>query len=88
MNNSLAPHIIGLTGNIGTGKSTVAGMLAELGAEVIDADKVAHQVMRAGTPLTRRSSRLLVLGCWLPVARSTGNSWARSSLPTLRPWRG
>ena len=42
--------IIGLTGNIGTGKSTVAGMLAELGAEVIDADQVAHEVMRAGTP--------------------------------------
>ncbi len=42
--------IIGLTGNIGTGKSTVAGMLAELGAEVIDADKVAHEVMWAGTP--------------------------------------
>lgn len=43
--------VIGLTGNIGTGKSTVAGMLAELGAEVIDADKVAHEMMRAGTPV-------------------------------------
>ncbi len=42
--------IIGLTGNIGTGKSTVARMLAELGAEAIDADKVAHEVIRAGTP--------------------------------------
>ncbi len=44
-----ARSLIGLTGNIGTGKSTVARMLAELGAETIDADKVAHQVMRAGT---------------------------------------
>jgi dephospho-CoA kinase len=43
--------IIGLTGNIGTGKSTVARMLAELDAETIDADKVAHEVMRAGTPV-------------------------------------
>jgi dephospho-CoA kinase len=43
------PTIIGLTGNIGTGKSTVAAMLAGLGADVIDADKVAHQVMRFGT---------------------------------------
>jgi len=42
--------LIGLTGNIGTGKSTVAGMLAALGAEAIDADKVAHEVMQAGTP--------------------------------------
>lgn len=43
------PFVIGITGNIGTGKSTVAGMLADLGAEVIDADKVAHRVMRPGT---------------------------------------
>ncbi len=43
------PLIIGLTGNIGTGKSTVGRMLAHLGAEVIDADRVAHRVMRAGT---------------------------------------
>ena len=43
------PLLLGLTGNIATGKSTVAGMLAELGAEVIDADQVAHQAMRAGS---------------------------------------
>lgn len=42
-------RLIGLTGNIGTGKSTVAGMLAELGADTIDADKVTHEVMQAGT---------------------------------------
>ncbi|HUV91123.1 MAG TPA: dephospho-CoA kinase [Anaerolineae bacterium] len=45
---SRRPLLIGITGNIGTGKSTVARMLASLGAEVIDADKVAHEVMRAG----------------------------------------
>ena len=42
--------VIGLTGNIATGKSTVAGMLVELGATYIDADRVAHEVMRSGTP--------------------------------------
>ena len=41
--------LIGLTGNIATGKSTVARMLADLGATVIDADRVAHEAMRAGT---------------------------------------
>jgi dephospho-CoA kinase len=40
--------LIGLTGNIATGKSEVARMLAGLGARVIDADEVAHQVMRPG----------------------------------------
>lgn len=41
---------IGLTGNIATGKSTVGRLLADLGAEVIDADQVAHEVMRRGGP--------------------------------------
>ncbi len=35
--------VIGLTGGIGTGKSEVAKVLRKLGAEVIEADKVAHQ---------------------------------------------
>jgi dephospho-CoA kinase len=41
--------VIGLTGGIGSGKSTVAAMLAELGADVIDTDKVGHEVYRPGT---------------------------------------
>ena len=40
---------IGLTGGSGSGKSTVARMLAELGAEVINADLVGHEVYRPGT---------------------------------------
>jgi len=42
--------VIGLTGGFGSGKSTVAGMLRGLGARVIDADKVAHQLYQPGTP--------------------------------------
>lgn len=41
---------IGLTGGIGSGKSTAAKILAELGAEVIDADRVGHEVYLPGTP--------------------------------------
>tara|TARA_B100000315_G_scaffold258828_1_gene312344 strand:+ start:915 stop:1502 length:588 start_codon:yes stop_codon:yes gene_type:complete len=43
--------IIGLTGGIGSGKSTVAGFLAELGALIIDADKVGREVLKPGTKI-------------------------------------
>lgn len=39
---------IGLTGGIGSGKSTVAGMLAEHGATVIDADAIARELVEPG----------------------------------------
>ena len=42
-------RVIGLTGGIGTGKSTVSQYLAELGAVVIDADEVGHEVFQPGT---------------------------------------
>lgn len=42
--------IIGLTGNIASGKSTVAKILKQLGAKVVDADQVARQVVEVGTP--------------------------------------
>jgi dephospho-CoA kinase len=38
--------IIGLTGGIGGGKSHVAGLFAELGAHVIDADRLGHEALR------------------------------------------
>lgn len=50
MNESTPKVVIGLTGNIGVGKSTVMALLAELGAAGIDADKVAHEVMAPGQP--------------------------------------
>ena len=46
--------IIGLTGGIGTGKSTVAGFLKELGAAVIDMDRVGHEAIQAGTAAFER----------------------------------
>ena len=42
-------YTIGLTGNIGCGKSTVLCMLEALGGRIIDADKLAHQVMEPGS---------------------------------------
>ncbi len=43
--------VIGLTGGIGSGKSTVSRFLAELGALIIDADKVGHELLRPGTKI-------------------------------------
>jgi len=43
--------IIGLTGGIGSGKSTVSGFLKELGATVIDVDKVWHEALKPDTEL-------------------------------------
>jgi dephospho-CoA kinase len=41
--------LVGLTGGIGAGKSTVAAMLEERGARVIDADDLARRAVRSGT---------------------------------------
>jgi dephospho-CoA kinase len=47
-----SPYVlrIGLTGGIGSGKSTVSGLLAQLGARIIDADVLAREVVAPGTP--------------------------------------
>jgi len=42
-------HIVGLTGGIGSGKSTVARLFGELGVHWVDADDVARQVVEPGT---------------------------------------
>ena len=42
--------LIGLTGGIASGKSTVSQMLADLGAVIIDADQLARDVVAPGTP--------------------------------------
>lgn len=44
-------YVVGLTGGIGSGKSTIAELFAELGVPVIDADIVARQVVEKGSPL-------------------------------------
>ena len=45
------PYLIGLTGGIACGKSTVLAMLAALGARIIDADRVTHRLQQPGTPV-------------------------------------
>ncbi len=43
-------HLVGLTGNIGSGKSTVAQLLSERGATIIDADVLARRAVEVGMP--------------------------------------
>ena len=45
------PRNFGLTGGIASGKSTVARILEELGAQVIDADRVGHELLRRPHPV-------------------------------------
>ncbi len=50
---------IALTGGIATGKSTVAGLFAELGAHILDADVAAREVVAVGTPGWQKLRELL-----------------------------
>lgn len=43
-----ATFSVGLTGGVGSGKSTVGGMLARRGAGIVDADAIAHELTQAG----------------------------------------
>jgi len=45
--------VVGLTGGIGSGKSTVSQFLAELGAVILDADEVGHEAFKPNTEIWR-----------------------------------
>ena len=51
---SVWPIAIGLTGGIACGKSEVGLIFERLGAKILDADEVAHQLMRPGQPIYRK----------------------------------
>lgn len=46
--------LVGLTGGIGAGKSTVSILLAERGAVIVDADQIARDLQEPGSPVLRR----------------------------------
>jgi dephospho-CoA kinase len=66
-------RIYGLTGNIAAGKSTVAALLRERGAPVIDADLVAREVVEPGRPALAEIARL-----WPDVIASDGTLLRRA----------
>ena len=69
--------LIGLTGGIASGKSTVAKLLAAHGAETIDADQVAREVVEVGSTGLSSVSKSLELGFYLTRASSIARSSGR-----------
>lgn len=67
MESGRGKFIIGLTGNIATGKSVVRRMLEQLGAYTIDADELAHRAIRKGAP--GYDAVLETFGSWILDAR-------------------
>ncbi|WP_156314500.1 dephospho-CoA kinase, partial [Lacticaseibacillus camelliae] len=47
-------YLLGLTGGIATGKSTVAAEFRKLGCPVVDADEVAREVVEPGRPALKK----------------------------------
>lgn len=52
-------HVIGVTGGIGSGKSSLSAALREQGAVVLDADRISHEVTGAGQPAVAEIAELL-----------------------------
>jgi len=70
--------VIGLTGGIGSGKSTVAQFLAELGAVIINADEVGHEAFQPGTEIWRE-----VVAAFGPQIITRDNVIDREKLGTI-----
>jgi dephospho-CoA kinase len=67
--------LVGLTGNIASGKSTVAQLLEQHGATIIDADALARRVVEVGTPAYRA-----IVDRWGPDVVAPDGSLDRSAL--------
>ena len=69
--------VLGLTGGIGSGKSMVASMFAQLGAEVIDADQLAREVVEPGQPALEQIATAFGSGVLMPDGRLDRGKLAR-----------
>lgn len=68
-------RVVGLTGGIATGKSTVAGILKAAGAMIIDADDIARKVVKKDTPAYKQ-----VVGAFGPAILQTDDEIDRKKL--------
>lgn len=67
--------VVGLTGNIASGKSTVAQMLSERGATIIDSDVLARRAVELGTPAYDK-----IVGRWGSAVLAPDNHLDRAAL--------
>ena len=67
--------LVGLTGNIGSGKSTVAQLLSERGATIIDADVLARRAVEQGTAAYKK-----IVECWGTSVTGADGTIDRSAL--------
>ncbi len=70
--------LVGLTGGVATGKSTVAKMFKQCGAIVIDADELAHEVVKPGKPAWRE-----IVGLFGTAVLNQDRSLNRQALGSL-----
>jgi dephospho-CoA kinase len=78
-------YVIGLTGNIATGKSVVRKMLEHLGAFTIDADAFAHQAMAKGGPAY--AAVIKTFGEWLLTPEGEINRAYLAKIVLASRWR-
>jgi dephospho-CoA kinase len=69
--------VLGLTGGIGSGKSMVASRFAQLGADVIDADRLAREVVEPGQPALKEIATAFGTDILLPDGRLDRGKLAR-----------
>ena len=70
-------RVLGLTGGIGSGKSLIASMFAQLGADVIDADQLAREVVELGQPALEEIATAFGQDMLLPDGRLDRDKLAR-----------
>src|SRR5439155_2775307 len=67
--------VVGLTGNVGSGKSTVTQLLSERGATIVDADVLARRAVELGTPAYDR-----IVARWGAAVQSPDGHLDRAAL--------